>query len=87
MKAYRVYPNTRALRKCRTRGARLLSTKQGGQGGVGIHNRTHPDLCLNRRIITRTSLNSTPGERVYGNKVEFLTFAVYSEKPMLSLCQ
>ena len=33
---YRVYPNTRALRECRTWGARLLSTKQGGQGGVGI---------------------------------------------------
>ena len=55
---------------------RVLSTKQGGQGGVGIHNRTHPDLSLNRRIIARTSY-----------KVEFLIFAVYSDKPMLTLCQ
>ena len=33
---YRVYPNTRVLRECRTWGARLLSTKQGGQEGFGI---------------------------------------------------
>ena len=84
---YRVYLNTCALRECRTWSAHLLSTKQGGQGGVGIHNQTHPDLRLNRRIIVQTSLNSTPGERVYGNKVDFLTFAVYSDKPMLTLCQ
>ena len=49
---YRVYPSTRALRECRKSGARLLSTKQS----VGMHNRTLPDLNLNRRIIARTSL-------------------------------
>ena len=60
-KHYRVYPNKCALRECRTWGARLLSTKQGGQGRVGIHNRTHPDLNLDRHIIARTSLNSMSG--------------------------
>ena len=81
---YRVYPNTRVLRECRTWGARLLSTKQGGQGVVRIHNRTHPDISLSRRIIAQASVNNMSGERVYGNKVEFVIFVVYSDKPMLT---